>query len=901
MPPPRSRRSSSRGASSGSGSRRRRRKERNRKILLWVGGSVAGIILLPVLIVVTAIALIDPATYKARLQAAAQRAFGRELLIRGNVSVSAALSPTLIAEDVALANFAGGSRPDMLRIDQMEVQLSPSALLFGRFLVVRMVLLHPDILLETDAAGNSNWTFARPPAPEPAPERAAAPSASAFAAGPFAAQPAPPSLAAGPFAAPAAPPTPPPPPATSAAVPIPVVASAPSTVPTVLLQTLHIRDGRLTWRNGQTGRSLTFAIPRVSATAATADSPVALSAELNYGRERVTLAAQTGPLARLQDPMATTPWGVFMNFDISGSKLTVVGSLTKPLQGRGYSLKIDGAIRDLQPLSWLSPIDLPPLHNVSFTARLLDQNAAYPDISSVTIQAGLTNLDKLSPGFTLDSARIEMPRISEPVVATATGNFAGGPLSLKATIGPLSLLLPTNRSNQTFLVDATADAGGASLAARGVILEPVALSHMDIALGARIADLSVLAPLVGQPLPPLKTIAFTGHLVDPPATLGGRLADGSVAITLKEAVLTVPQGDLAGDATMTFGARPRLQAAFDSQRFDFDALLDLLTAPPPNTQKAAQSNVSAAADVTAPLTLPRRGEISDTPIPMAFLDNLDGDLRLTIAELKARAVLVHDLAGHAVLSAGRLVIDPLRADLPGGRLSLRAAIDSRPEATPISLSLSTAGVDLKPVLAILGLGKLATGRLAAEADLRATGRNPHALAASLDGRLGLALTDTDIDNALLSTSLAEVLRAAKLPGIAVDAGTTRLRCLVLRMDASQGVGTIGTALLDSPRALINATGRVDLNEETMTLQLRPMLRQGNDKPGIVVPLRVDGGFRTAKFTLDAGNAVQSAFSALTGRGPPSSFPGERGGDSCGPALASIQGLAPSFNSAALPK
>ncbi len=887
MQPPRARRSSAPG-SSAAGSRRRRRREANRRLLMWIGGGVAGVVLLPVLAFAVAIALVEPATYKARIQAAALQSFGRELNIRGNVSVRPSLSPTLIADDVTLANFEGGSRSDMVRIDQMEVQLSPAALLVGRFVIVRLVLLHPDILLETNAAGEGNWRFDRP--------STGAPPAAAL---PVPKPPPPPSQPQTGLAQNTA--------AQNLSIPdlsaqqAPRRATAGGAAP-LALQTLHIRDGRLVYRDGQTGRSIVFEIKRVSATAATVDSPVRLESEIGIGRQRVIISAQTGPLSRLQDPAAQTAWGLFMNVDVSGAKLTVAGSMTRPLEGRGYSVRIDGAVRDLVSLGWLSPVDLPPLHNVTFTAKLLDQGTVLPDISSVVVQAGLTNLDKISPGFTLETARIEMPRLSEPVVATMEGTFAALPLKLNATIGAPSLLLPGNKTNLPFTIDATAEAGGASVAVRGAILEPANLTRMDIALGARVADLSTLSPLAGRPLPPLKSIAFTAHLVDPPPGAGtaGLVPAG---VMLKGAILTLPQGDLSGDVTLRLGDRPSLEANFESSRIDVDGLRAVWSAPARDERPVTPQANGDPVDVTSPQPLPRRSNalIPDRPLPMALLDRGDGDLQMSVAEVQVGGSRYRDVSGHAELHAGKLVLDPFRAEVPGGRLDLAASVDSRPEASPVTLSLRAPALDLKPLLAAFGIDDLATGSLLAEADLRAAGRSLHALAATLDGKLGVGLSDAAVDNNVLGALLGDVLRAAHLPQPPAEAGTTKLRCLVLRMDMVRGAAAIGPAVLDSPRALVNAFGRANLGEETLALQVRPMLRTGG--PGIVAPLRVEGSFREPKFSLDSGGTVQSALAAVTGRKgavDAASFPGERGGDSCTPALASVRGLAPQLSSLATP-
>ncbi|MFC7539484.1 hypothetical protein ACFQU2_08465 [Siccirubricoccus deserti] len=69
---------------------------------------------------------------------------------------------------MALANMPSGSRPEMLRMRRAEVELALLPLLSRRVEVRRLVLVAPDLLLETDKAGQPNWAFA-PPGAAPAP------------------------------------------------------------------------------------------------------------------------------------------------------------------------------------------------------------------------------------------------------------------------------------------------------------------------------------------------------------------------------------------------------------------------------------------------------------------------------------------------------------------------------------------------------------------------------------------------------------------------------------------------------------------------------------------------------------------------------------------------------------
>jgi uncharacterized protein involved in outer membrane biogenesis len=88
---------------------------------------------------------------------------GRELRIRGKLDVRVFPRLALVAEDVAFANAAWGSRPDMARAKRVEGSVALLPLLRKQVEITRLVLVEPEVLLETDAKGVGNWVF-RPPA-----------------------------------------------------------------------------------------------------------------------------------------------------------------------------------------------------------------------------------------------------------------------------------------------------------------------------------------------------------------------------------------------------------------------------------------------------------------------------------------------------------------------------------------------------------------------------------------------------------------------------------------------------------------------------------------------------------------------------------------------------------------
>ena len=127
---------------------------------------------LPVLAIIGFLAFFDADAFRPRLAEAVERATGREFRIEGPLRLTPALTPTIAADGLVLANSEGGSAPEMLRVAHAELRLALLPLISGRIEVASLRLDGGRLLLERE-----NWRFTRPAAPpDPAPGPAPAPT-----------------------------------------------------------------------------------------------------------------------------------------------------------------------------------------------------------------------------------------------------------------------------------------------------------------------------------------------------------------------------------------------------------------------------------------------------------------------------------------------------------------------------------------------------------------------------------------------------------------------------------------------------------------------------------------------------------------------------------------------------
>jgi hypothetical protein len=274
--------------------------------------ALVGVLVALVVAVAVVVKSIDVNAYKPLIAERAKAATGRDLTIRGNLDLHIGFSPAVVVKDVSFANAPWGSRPEMVKLAQFEVEVALLPLIFRQIQIKRLILVQPDILLETDAKGAGNWSFGAPAA------------------------------------------TPPPKGPPEGKVAIPAVA----------LQKVRIEKGTLAFRDGKTKQAATLALDRLDIETTDIASPLAFDLAATYNGKAFSLVGTVGALNELQAP--SKPFPVKLTLKAGGATVDVDGSLAKPIEIEGVNLKVSAKgteIADVakfagQPVSPIGPFAL---------------------------------------------------------------------------------------------------------------------------------------------------------------------------------------------------------------------------------------------------------------------------------------------------------------------------------------------------------------------------------------------------------------------------------------------------------------------------------------------------------------------------------------------------------------
>jgi uncharacterized protein involved in outer membrane biogenesis len=121
--------------------------------------------LLVVVLVVAAYAFLsfyDFNKFKPMIAQAVKEATGRELTIAGDINIGLSIPPTFLVEDVTFQNAPWSSRPNLAQVKRMEIQIAVLPLILGDFDFIRIVLIEPDVIVEFNSSGTSNFAFDTP-------------------------------------------------------------------------------------------------------------------------------------------------------------------------------------------------------------------------------------------------------------------------------------------------------------------------------------------------------------------------------------------------------------------------------------------------------------------------------------------------------------------------------------------------------------------------------------------------------------------------------------------------------------------------------------------------------------------------------------------------------------------
>jgi uncharacterized protein involved in outer membrane biogenesis len=245
--------------------------------------------LLVVLLFLTAYTVLssyDFNRFKPEIVQKVREATGRELTLGGDIRVDFGFIPSLSVTDVSLSNASWGSRKALVKIKGLHVQMALLPLIKGEIKFRRLVILEPDILLETDPNGRFNLEFETGENGKTAqPGR-----------------------------------------------------RAQTSLPPFAFHKILIEKGLLTYRDGRSGKSYSVHLSTLTAAEADRETRVEMALKGTLNGKPFELEGSCGHLVSLVNP--DEAWPLKLTLETPGAKLHVKGTVKDAFKAKGLALSI---------------------------------------------------------------------------------------------------------------------------------------------------------------------------------------------------------------------------------------------------------------------------------------------------------------------------------------------------------------------------------------------------------------------------------------------------------------------------------------------------------------------------------------------------------------------------------
>ncbi|RLB32810.1 MAG: hypothetical protein DRH11_10640 [Deltaproteobacteria bacterium] len=288
---------------------------------------------------------------KPRIAAEVRGATGRELKIKGDVEIQIGLSPTLIVNKASFQNASWGSRPEMAKIGRLELQVRLLPLIKGRVEIKRLVIIKPDVFIETDKSGRSNLQFSAGNGKGPAQAKKG---------------------------------------------------TEQKGLPTLSFQDVRILGGRFTYRDGKARRTYKFLLDSLQAQSEESEGVLYLNLDGTYRRSPFSISGILSPVSALLDPSHRS--SIKADVMIAGTKISINGFVTDLVKAKGFDLKISAIGSSLSRLALLAghPIQL---DLGSFKANMeVGDLAGKPCIGKLRASVDLKRLGRLKASGAVQDA-----------------------------------------------------------------------------------------------------------------------------------------------------------------------------------------------------------------------------------------------------------------------------------------------------------------------------------------------------------------------------------------------------------------------------------------------------------------------------------------------------------------
>jgi uncharacterized protein involved in outer membrane biogenesis len=212
----------------------------------------------------------------------------------------------------------------------------------------------------------------------------------------------------------------------------------------------------------------------------------------------------------------------------------------------------------------------------------------------------------------------------------------------------------------------------------------------------------------------------------------------------------------------------------------------------------------------------------------------------------------------ATLRGGRLSIDPIKLNLPGGSLFFALSLKPGREASEASIRVEVKNFDFGVIARRAKPETDLGGTLNLDVDLKSSAKTLSEFLANSNGYLDFSGTPENLQAGIIDLWAVNLFAAI----VSKSEDKSKINCLVCRLSMKDGLLTSDTFVIDTSRIRICGKGKVNFKEERVHLIVRPTPK----KPeyfSLATPIAVKGKFSDFKVGIEKGGLIGTSLSFIT--------------------------------------
>ncbi len=357
------------------------------------------------------------------------------------------------------------------------------------------------------------------------------------------------------------------------------------------------------------------------------------------------------------------------------------------------------------------------------------------------------------------------------------------------------------------------------------------------------------------------------------------------SVSLQNVTASVGQTNVNGTLTLKNFAAPQIQFTLNADKVNVAELQQLFNATP------AQPAKHATAEQHDFWRLVPRAEAQQTAnSEPSLFSKMTGGGTVTVGAIQYDDLLLNNTHATVTLDHGLIKMNPVTADVYGGKETGAIAIDMRPAQPVYAVNLKTDKVDAnKLISSVSDLKQTLYGLLASNVNASFSSTSAASIARSLNGTMNINLTNGKLMNVDLLHELSSV---GKFVGsnFAAPKGFTNIAQLTGDFDVKNGVAQTNNLKAAIDGGTLAAAGLINLADQSLNLHMTAVLDKAlsqqvggtqvggfmntalaNNQGELVLPVIVTGTFQHPQVTPDVQQVAQMKLKNLL---PTSKNPGQ---------------------------